>query len=79
MSRIERTFDHDHDHISHHHRGDIPIGGWEHWTHRHTHEHTHNERTHSDDYSTSSTSSTADPGARSYRACTGARPATVPA
>jgi hypothetical protein len=44
------THEHDHYHVSHHHR-DAPLGEWEHRTYWHTHEHNHAQLTHSHDYS----------------------------
>jgi hypothetical protein len=41
---------HDHFHVAHHHRGNLPIAEWEHRTYWHTHEHNHGPLTHSHDY-----------------------------
>lgn len=45
------THTHDHWHITHHHRDNVPIGEWEHQASWHTHEHNHGPLTHSHDYS----------------------------
>jgi hypothetical protein len=45
-----RMHEHDHYHVSHHHRGGL-MGEWEHRTYWHTHDHHHRELAHSHDYS----------------------------
>ena len=44
-----RTHEHDHYHVSHHHK-DGMMGDWDHRTAWHTHDHNHNELMHGHDY-----------------------------